>query len=223
VGIPAGIVDKIFEPFFTTKEHGKGTGLGLSTAMAIVRSHGGFITVYSEVGRGTQFRIHIPAVEATHSGKADEAQADPATGHGELILVVDDEAAIREITKGTLETYGYRAITASDGTEAVALYAQHKDEIKAVLTDMMMPYMDGPATIRALQKLNPLVKIIASSGLTENSKAIEAAGAGVKIFLSKPYTARRIAHSFYNSALTFPFASSADAEIPALCEEYFAP
>src|SRR5215213_2863356 len=115
VGIPAGIVDKIFEPFFTTKEHGKGTGLGLSTAMAIVRSHGGFITVYSEVGRGTQFRIHIPAVAATHSGKVDESQPDLTAGHGELVLVVDDEEAIREITKSTLETYGYRAITANDG------------------------------------------------------------------------------------------------------------
>ncbi|HKG22126.1 MAG TPA: PAS domain S-box protein [Blastocatellia bacterium] len=192
VGIPAGIVDKIFEPFFTTKEHGKGTGLGLSTAMAIVRSHGGFITVYSEVGRGTQFRIHIPAVAATHSGKVDESQPDLTAGHGELVLVVDDEEAIREITKSTLETYGYRAITANDGTEAVAMYAQHGDEIKAVLTDMMMPYMDGPATIRALQKLNPQVRIIASSGLTENSKTIEAAGAGVKIFLSKPYTAEKL-------------------------------
>ena len=114
------------------------------------------------------------------------------TGHGELILVIDDEAAICEIAKGTLETYGYRAITASDGTEAVAMYAQHKDEIKAVLTDMMMPYMDGPATIRALQKMNPQVKIIASSGLTENSRATEAAGAGVKIFLPKPYTAEQL-------------------------------
>ncbi len=192
VGIPPGVVDKIFEPFFTTKEHGKGTGLGLSTAMAIVRSHGGFITVYSEMGRGTQFRIHIPAIEATSSGQAEEAQAELATGHGELILVVDDEAAIREITKGTLETYGYRAITANDGTEAVALYAQYKDEIKVVLTDMMMPYMDGPATIRALQKLNPQVRVIASSGLTDNTRASEAASAGVKIFLSKPYTAEKL-------------------------------
>jgi len=191
-GIPSNFVDKIFEPFFTTKEHGKGTGLGLSTAMGIVRSHGGFITVYSEVGRGTQFKIHIPAVEAIHSGQVDTAQAELPTGHGELILVVDDEAAIREITRGTLETSGYRVITASDGTEAIALYAQHKDEIKAVLTDMMMPYMDGPATIRALQKLNPNVRVIGSSGLSENAKVLEATGSGVKIFLSKPYTAETL-------------------------------
>ena len=103
-----------------------------------------------------------------------------------------DEIAIREIAKATLEAYGYGALTAADGTEAVALYAQHKDEIKVVLTDMMMPYMDGPATIRALQKLNPQVKIIASSGLTENARTIEASNAGVRTFLSKPYTAGKL-------------------------------
>jgi two-component system, cell cycle sensor histidine kinase and response regulator CckA len=192
VGISPNIINRIFEPFFTTKEHGKGTGLGLSTALGIVKGHGGFITVYSEVGRGTQFRTYIPAVESAQTGRADETEPELLTGHGELILVVDDEMAIREITRGTLESYGYRALTASDGTEAIALYAQHRDEIKVVLTDMMMPYMDGPATIRALQKLNPHVKIIASSGLTENARALEASNAGVKTFLSKPYTAGRL-------------------------------
>ena len=191
-GIPAEVIDKIFEPFFTTKEHGKGTGLGLSTAIGIVKSHGGFITVYSEVGRGTQFKIHLPAVESARADYVEATEMKLPTGRGELILVVDDEAAIREITKETLETYGYRAITASDGTEAIALYAQHKDEIKLVLTDMMMPYMDGPATIRALRKLNPSVRIIASSGLTENARMAEASTAGVKTFLSKPYTAEKL-------------------------------
>lgn len=192
LGIPSNIVDKIFEPFFTTKEHGKGTGLGLSTVMGIVRSHGGFINVYSEEGRGAHFKIHLTAVEDSQVGQADELQIDVPVGHGELILVIDDEAVICEITKGTLETYGYRAITASDGTEGIALYAQYKDEIKVVLTDMMMPYMDGLATIRALQKMNPQVRIIASSGLTESSRAMEAAGVGVKTFLPKPYTAEKL-------------------------------
>ena len=108
------------------------------------------------------------------------------------ILVVDDEMAILEITRETLEMHGYRALTASDGTEAVALYAQRKDEISVVLTDMMMPYMDGPATIRALQKLNPRVKIIASSGLTDNARVAEAANSAVSKFLSKPYTAEKL-------------------------------
>jgi PAS domain S-box-containing protein len=187
IGISPHVINRIFEPFFTTKEHGKGTGLGLSTALGIVKGHGGFINVYSEPGRGTQFKIYLPAAETPFTVQADKSTALPS-GRGELILVVDDEIAIREITKGTLEAYGYRALTAADGTEAVALYAQHKDEIKVVLTDLMMPYMDGPVTIRALQKLNPKIKIIASSGLAESGRAIE----GVKMFLPKPYTAERL-------------------------------
>ena len=191
VGIPPDIINKIFEPFFTTKEQGKGTGLGLSTALGIVKGHGGFINVYSEAGRGTQFKIYLPAAETPFSLQAESSASLPV-GHGELILVVDDEIAIREITKGTLEAYGYRALTAADGTEAVALYAQHKDEIKVVLTDLMMPYMDGPATIRALQKMNLQVKIIASSGLAESVRAVEVANTGVKTFLPKPYTAEKL-------------------------------
>src|SRR5205085_12229510 len=157
-GIPAHIVDKIFEPFFTTKEHGKGTGLGLSTVTGIVRGHGGFINVYSEPDRGTQFRVFLPAITLTESYALEEEQSDMPLGQGEVVLVVDDEMAIREITKSTLEAYGYRVLTASDGTEAIAIYAQNKDTIQVVLTDMMMPYLDGAATIRALQKVNPQVR-----------------------------------------------------------------
>jgi len=186
VGIAPEIINRIFEPFFTTKEQSKGTGLGLSTAIGIVKSHDGFINVYSETGRGTQFKIYLPAAGSGFSNLADTSTA-MRIGNGELILVVDDEIAIREIAKGTLEAYGYRALTASDGTEAIALYAQHKTEIKVILTDVMMPYMDGPVTIRALQKLNPNVRIIASSGLSENNK-IE----GVRAFLPKPYTAETL-------------------------------
>ena len=191
MGIPPAVINRIFEPFFTTKEHGKGTGLGLSTAMGIVKGHAGFINVYSELDKGTQFKIYLPAVDTPFSASVADLSAALPYGSGELILVVDDEIAIREITKGTLEAYGYRALTASDGTEAVALYAQHKDDIKIVLTDVMMPYMDGPLTIRALKKLNPQVKIIASSGLPENIKLGEVNGS-VKRFLPKPYTAEKL-------------------------------
>src|SRR6185436_9581618 len=127
-GIPPEVVGRIFEPFFTTKEVGKGTGLGLSTALTIVRSHGGFINVYSEPRRGTQFAVYLPAVEAAAEAGA-RLQSDLPVGHGELILVVDDEDAIRQITKATLETFGYRVITAADGTEALGLYAQHREEV----------------------------------------------------------------------------------------------
>lgn len=113
-------------------------------------------------------------------------------GRGELILVVDDEESIRQITKATLETFGYRVMTAADGTEALGLSAQHREEVAGVLTDMMMPFLDGPATIRALQKMNPQVKIIAASGLAGQDKAAEATSAGVQQFLPKPYTAEKL-------------------------------
>ena len=191
-GIPSHIIDRIFEPFFTTKEQGKGTGLGLSTVMAIVKSHGGFVDVYSEVGKGTKFRLSFPALEAGQTMTAEVKQSELPFGNGETILVVDDEESIREITRSTLQAFGYSVITASDGAEAVAVYAQFPNKIDVVLTDMMMPIMDGSATIHALQRLNPEVKVIASSGLTDNRKALEAAQSGVKSFLTKPYTAEKL-------------------------------
>ena len=191
-GIPPQVVDKIFEPFFTTKEHGKGTGLGLSTALGIVKGHGGFINVYSEVGHGAQFKVFLPAATADQQGVQETEESKLPVGHGELILVVDDEEAILEITRGTLEAFGYRVLTATDGTEAVALFAQHKGEVRVVVTDMMMPFMDGPATIRALQKMDPQVQIIATSGFTDNGRSAESAGTSVRMFLSKPYTADKL-------------------------------
>jgi nitrogen-specific signal transduction histidine kinase/CheY-like chemotaxis protein len=191
-GMSAEVQARIFEPFFTTKEIGKGTGLGLSTALTIVRSHGGFVSVYSEPRKGTQFAVYLPAIESARAVVAQRQRADLPAGHGELLLVVDDEESIRQITKATLETFNYKVLTASDGTEAVALYAQRRDEIAAVVTDMMMPFMDGPATIRALQRLNPRVKIIAASGLGAQDKAAEATALGVELFLPKPYAAEKL-------------------------------
>jgi len=186
-GIPEAIVDKIFEPFFTTKEQGKGTGLGLSTAIGIVRSHGGFINVSTEPGRGTTFEVFLPAIE-TGIAAIDQAGSQVATmGHGELILIVDDEAAVRQIASAALEAFGYRVITAEDGTEAIAQFAQNTD-IRAILMDMMMPYMDGAATIRALQKMNPHIKVIAMSGLPGGADP----GLAVTSFLPKPYTAEKL-------------------------------
>ena len=150
VGIPPEIVDRIFEPFFTTKEVGKGTGLGLSTVLGIIKSHGGFVEVNSTIGKGTQFSVFLPTVNATEP--LEETESEIPSGQGELILVVDDEAAIREIDRASLETYYYRVLTAKDGIEAIALYAQHRDEIGLVLIDMIMPTMDGATTIRTLQK-----------------------------------------------------------------------
>ncbi|WP_447983726.1 PAS domain S-box protein [Nitrospira sp. Nam74] len=191
-GMPAGVIEKIFDPFFTTKAAGLGTGLGLSTALGIVKSHGGFLDVYSEVGKGSEFRVYLPAQRSEVMGPGTDEPQEWPMGHGEVVLLVDDEAAILEMTKATLEAHEYKVFTASDGTEAVALYAEHQREIDVVITDMMMPYLNGSNTIRALQKLNPAVKILVVSGLMGNEQVAEVAGTTQVAFLQKPYTAESL-------------------------------
>lgn len=191
-GIPPELVDKIFDPFFTTKEVGKGTGLGLSTVMAIVKSHGGFLEVESESGGGTTFSIYLPSDASALDRDAGALHHALLQGNGELILVVDDESAVRTITRQTLEAFGYRAIVAADGTEALALYSEHQSEIAAVITDLMMPVMDGTVTIQVMQKMNPDVKIIAGSGVATDGIAARMTALGVKHFLPKPYTAQKV-------------------------------
>jgi two-component system cell cycle sensor histidine kinase/response regulator CckA len=191
-GMTPEVQNRIFEPFFTTKEMSKGTGLGLSTALTIVKSHGGFINVYSELHRGSQFSLYVPALDRPGTVDVEALKTDLPIGNGELILVVDDEESIREITRGTLETFGYNVITAGDGTEALALYAERNTDIAVVLTDMVMPFMDGPATIRALRRMNPAVKIIAASGLATDYRTGEDFLEGVSVFLNKPYTAEKL-------------------------------
>ncbi len=190
VGIPADIIENIFEPFFTTKELGKGTGLGLSSVKAIVKNHGGFINVYSEIGRGSTFKVYLPAqTSAVETPEPSNTEDALPRGAGEVILVVDDEESILTITSETLQAFGYNVVTANNGAEAVAVYAQQKDRISAILTDLSMPVMDGRATIYALLKINPKAKIIAMSGMDENESVAKASTAGIKHFISKPYTA----------------------------------
>ena len=190
-GIAPNVMEKMFDPFYTTKEKGKGTGLGLSTALGIVRSHGGFMTVYSEPGKGASFNIYLPAVKSPATQQALEQQRDLPLGHGELILIVDDEAPILEVARATLEAHGYRALTAGDGRQAVELYREKRQEVNAVLLDMMMPVMDGPATLQALKEINPDVRVIATSGLPASGKA-EAVTTSAQAFLPKPYTAENL-------------------------------
>ncbi len=196
IGIPPEILDRIFEPFFTTKEVNAGTGLGLSTVLGIIRSHDGFIKVSSNVGKGSKFNLFLPAVETTQVFSIEEMDLLP--GEGELILVVDDEAQIREIAAIILENHNYKILAASNGIEAIALYAQHKHRINAVLMDIMMPEMDGITAIRTLQKMNNQVQIIACSGLNSMEVFTQVTDANVQAVLSKPYTARELLNTLHH-------------------------
>ncbi|MEQ2006851.1 MAG: PAS domain S-box protein [Limisphaerales bacterium] len=187
-GIPPEIQAKVFDAFFTTKEPGKGTGLGLATVKDIVTGHGGFIHLYSEVGVGTQLKIYLPAVGGEEAA-GDTIFLKLPTGHGELILVVDDEAAVREIVKATLEANGYRVVLADDGTQAVARFVEHLKDVELLLTDIQMPHMDGMATIRALRNIRADLRVIAASGLTAHEQALKVTGLNVQGFIAKPFTA----------------------------------
>ena len=158
--------------------------------MAIAKSHGGFVNVYSELGKGTTFRVHLPAIESSSEARTQPpGNVSLPRGNGETVLVVDDEASILSITGQTLQAFGYRVITATDGAQAVAIFAERKNEIAVVLTDMMMPVMDGATMIHVLMRIQPAVKIVATSGLNSNRSANKMSGNGVKHFLTKPYTA----------------------------------
>uniref|UniRef100_B8HJX9 histidine kinase n=1 Tax=Cyanothece sp. (strain PCC 7425 / ATCC 29141) TaxID=395961 RepID=B8HJX9_CYAP4 len=196
VGIPPELLEHIFDPFFTTKEVGKGTGLGLSTVLGIVKNHGGFVRVASEVGQGTQFKIYLPAIAATVCEEDEDMGL--SAGQQELVLIVDDEPLIRRTTKTLLENHNYRTLTASDGVEAIALYAQHQQAIGVVLMDMMMPSMDGVTAIRTMQKLNPEVKVIAATGMSIENHFTEVKGLGIIAFLPKPYTAKQLLDTLKN-------------------------
>jgi two-component system, cell cycle sensor histidine kinase and response regulator CckA len=195
IGIAPEIIQKIFNPFFTTKEKDKGTGLGLANVVSIVQNHGGFIKVSSELGKGTQFRVFLPAqITKTQETKLLENEQNLLRGNDELILVVDDEPNICQFTKSSLSTYGYRVLTACNGIEAIGLYVEHKHEVKVVLMDIMMPSMDGIAAIQILQKINPQIKIIITSGLTFDNPIYRSLdnNENIKAFLSKPFTSTEL-------------------------------
>lgn len=183
---------RIFDPFFTTKEIGRGTGLGLATAMTIVKSHRGFMNVYSEPGIGSNFSVYLPAVETDATAASADAISQYPKGHGETVLIVDDETNIVQITAATLEKFGYLVLTASDGAEGLAVFAERKNEISAVISDISMPLMDGPAMIRALRKINPEINIIAMSGLMNPEQSNQLETLKVGAFLTKPFTAEKL-------------------------------
>ncbi|RMG58539.1 MAG: PAS domain S-box protein, partial [Deltaproteobacteria bacterium] len=189
-GIPEEIREKIFEPFFTTKPEGEGTGLGLSTVYGIVKQNGGYIWVYSEVGKGTTFKVYLPATEEPLSEEAGREREEAlAKGKGELVLVVEDNDDIREAITGLLETAGYRVISAPDGETALLNYPEEVKKINLLLTDVVLPKTSGKEVADLVRGVNPGVKVLFMSGYTENIIAHEGLIQEGLHFISKPFSA----------------------------------
>jgi PAS domain S-box-containing protein len=195
-GIPAADRERIFDPFFTTKEIGKGTGLGLSTALGIVQSHHGVVLVESEVNRGTTFKVFLPA--SPNSAREHTSKVNPLSprGSGEVVLIVDDEPDVVEGMRQLLEQHNYHVCTARNGEEALDMVGRQQHKIDALVTDIMMPAMDGVTLIRAVRTAMPKLKIIASSGLGTDMggsfRAQELKSLGVASFLPKPYGSEKL-------------------------------
>jgi two-component system cell cycle sensor histidine kinase/response regulator CckA len=191
-GMNAATLERIFEPFFTTKEVGKGTGLGLATVFGIVKQHGGFIEVYSEVGTGTAFHVHLPVSE----GEADALRAAddaPVRGGNELILVAEDHDGMRDMAEQILGTLGYKLILARDGEEATRKFRDHADEISLLLMDVVMPKMTGTDAYEKISAMRPGIPVIFTSGYSEQGAYLTSALQAGATVLQKPYGARSVA------------------------------
>jgi PAS domain S-box-containing protein len=192
-GIPPEILDRIFEPFFTTKGPDKGTGLGLSTAIGIVRSHGGFVRVYSTPGQGSTFAVYLPAYGADAGDTSLLAKVETTfRGNGETILVVDDEAAVREVMRKVLTALNFKVLTVTNGTEALIQVAEKRAELRMVITDLHMPQMDGLTFVRVLKGRLPGAGIIVISGRLDEREANEFKALGVSALLDKPFTQAKL-------------------------------
>lgn len=191
-GIPADVMDHIFEPFFTTKPLGSGTGLGLSTVSGIAQSHGGFITVESRVNEGTTFDVYFPAIQESETTAASKEISDVPVGHGQLILAVDDERSILDVMRVLLERHGYRVITAQDGRTGLGLLSQNLGEVKLMITDALMPVMDGLELIRRVRDQDPQLPVIVVTGALsiagQGDRAEQIRAMGVRHMITKPYS-----------------------------------
>ena len=191
-GIAPENLDRIFDPFFTTKEIGRGTGLGLATVLGIVWGHEGFVQVDSQLGHGTTFELYFPAAPQAPAAHMADREAMPRRGQGELILVVDDEATVCDSLRRTLETHGYRVMTASNGVEGLAALSVHRAAVRAVLTDMMMPTMNGPAMINGLRAIDPFLPILGMSGLPERNGVKGFEQVKLSALLAKPFSSNEL-------------------------------
>lgn len=191
-GIPPELLDRIFDPFFTTKPQGKGTGLGLATVLGIVENHGGFLLVESTPGQGTVFQVFLPASTPADDCVSEVERTSIPRGQNELVLLVDDEPAILRMAEGVLRRGGYQTLTATSASEALNIYEKHHDRIRAVLTDIMMPFGDGRQLITMLYEQDPKLLIIAMSGLATSEFQRETIKRGAAAFVGKPFTAETL-------------------------------
>jgi len=192
VGMSEEVQSHLFEPFFTTKEAGEGTGLGLSTVYGIVKAHNGFITVYSEVGRGSTFHIYLPAKEQGVETVVEEEGIELPRGT-ETVLLVDDEEAVRELGRSILERCGYNALVAQNGAEALEVYRERGGEIALVVLDMVMPEMDGRECLRRLLEMDPEARVLIATGYTVGSSARALVSEGALGVVEKPYRLHELA------------------------------
>ncbi len=194
IGLTPENFNQNFQPFLTTKQQGKGTALGL--ALDNINNYSGFVKVSSQTAVERKFQVYLPSSESSTPPSVNQLKLP--IGNGELILVVDDEVAITQITKTTLEIHNYRVLTADSGIEALTLYTQHQQDIKLVLMDMMMSSISGGCTIKTLQIINPQVKIVAMSGLASAQALAQGTVTGIQGFLAKPFTADELLNCIEN-------------------------
>jgi CheY-like chemotaxis protein len=192
-GIPSSILQQIFDPFFTTKEKGEGTGLGLSVVHGIVHSHGGAIYSYSQHGKGSTFKVYLPAVERRL--KPEERIEKPIPTGIERILLIDDEPALVNMGEQILTSLGYDVTTRTSSIEALELFKAKKDRFDLVITDMTMPKMTGEDLSKELMKIRPDIPVILCTGFSARIDAKKATDMGIKAFVSKPILKREIAET----------------------------
>jgi len=191
-GMDEAVREKIFDPFFTTKEVGKGTGLGLAMVFGTIRQHGGVIDVDSEVGRGTVFRIYLPVIQEEPAGEEEAVPEETVPGGAETVLVVEDNHDVRKVTALILETQGYRVIEAANGEEAIARFTEHRDAVRLVILDVIMPKMSGKDVYDAIRKISPDVRALFISGYTADILSRKVMLEEGLRFLQKPVPPREL-------------------------------
>jgi CheY-like chemotaxis protein len=198
-GISAEVLPRVFEPFFTTKEVGKGTGLGLAQVYGIITQHSGYIDVETQVDKGTSFKIYLPQLAAVPKNHSQLQEIETNQGHGEVLLLVEDNLDVLEVTQAMLVHLGYRVVTATNGQQALQIFNQYQHEIALVLTDLTMPHMGGVALSQALRSQNPNVKVVVLTGYPLETESKEVLNQGIVDWLQKPLNRQQLAQTVSRS------------------------